>query len=109
MNKICLAATAALMLPGAVFAQAIPGSDQDAFEKATAVNVCEFGVASASYTADNQITAICLAEGEAVTGFVPLLGGFAPAVFPALAFIIGVAGNGGGGVTNGTSGTTGTN
>ena len=105
MNKICLAATAALMLPGAVFAQAIAGSDEDAFEKATAVNVCEFGVASASYTAENQITAICLSADEAVTGFVPLVGGFAPALFPALAFLVGVAGNGGDGATTGTNGT----
>ena len=105
MTKFYLAATAALMLPGAAFAQAIPGSDEDAFQKATAVGVCEFGVESASYTAANQITAVCLSEDEAVTGFVPLVGGFAPALFPALAFLVGVAGNGGDGTTTGTNGT----
>lgn len=94
MNKICLVAVTALLLPVAAFAQAA-GSDENAFAKATAVGVCEFGVASASYTAENQITANCLSKDEAVTGFVPLVGGFAPALFPALAFLIGVAGNGG--------------
>jgi len=47
---------------------------------------------------------MCLAEDGAVTGFVPLLGGFALVRFPALAFLIGVVGdNGAGNSTGGTN------
>ncbi len=96
MNRVCFAAAAAvaLAMPGAAFAQAAAGSAEDAFAKATEANLCEFGVKSASYTAASQITTTCLTESEAVTGFVPLLGGFAPALFPALAVLVGVAGSG---------------
>ncbi|WP_386682383.1 hypothetical protein [Loktanella sp. R86503] len=103
MKQTCLAAFAAALLPISAAAQ----TDDDAFAKATAVGICPFGVASASYSAAGEITAMCLTEEEAVTGFVPLIGGFAPALFPALAFIVGVAGDNGAG--NSTGSTTGTN
>ncbi|MFZ3582299.1 hypothetical protein ACOI1H_09040 [Loktanella sp. DJP18] len=104
MNRFCFVATVALAMPSAAFAQAAAGSADDAFARATEANVCEFGVKSASYMTASQITTICLTESEAVTGFVPLLGGFAPALFPALAVLVGVAGSGA--ATDATSTTT---
>jgi hypothetical protein len=102
VKNISLAVVIAGLLPICASAQ----TDDDAFAKASEVGVCAFGVLSASYSAAGEITALCLTEAEAVTGFVPLLGGFAPALFPALAFVIGVAGdNGAGNSTGNTSGT----
>lgn len=108
--KMFSIAAVIVLLPLTVTAQDAPVgnepvSDPAAVEQAIAANVCPAGVASATFTAPLEITAVCVDDDATAFVPLPLLGGFAPAVIPGIAALAAVAagGGGGGGATNSTT------
>ena len=96
MNRLIVAAAAALFASPVVAQTAPVGSDQSAFEQATAAGVCgDAGVATAIFVNPGEISVTCLEDATAV---VPLLGGLAPFLLggaAAVALAATAAGDGG--------------